>query len=249
MFSRGVLGQPCAGAILEPPYLPAMWSAMTLLHALPRLIAAIALTIGLSLPGCARAEDFTLIVLGDSLSAGFGLENPDTLVERIEAGLAEAGLAIDAINAGVSGDTAAQGRARFNWSVGPDADGVLIELGANDMFAGRDPAAVKADLAAMIEAARDRGLWVGLVGMRAPRNAGPEYRTAFDGLYPELSVEYDVPLYPFYFDGLIDGETGAREDDLFLRDGIHPTTEGVTIVADRLSAWLANNLPRAEGDA
>lgn len=195
-------------------------------------------------PGAERP--FDLVILGDSLTAGFGLAEPDLLAESLEAHLGEAGLDhVRVRGAGVSGDTAAGGRRRFDWAVGEGAEGVLIELGANDMFEGRDPGAIAADLRAMVETAQARGLWVGLIGMRAPRNAGEDYRAAFDGLYPRLAEETCAALYPFYFDGLIDAETGAARDALFLPDGIHPNAQGVAIVAQRMGAWLAEALKEA----
>ncbi len=192
-------------------------------------------------------EAFVLVVLGDSLTAGFGLEDPDRLVNGLQARMAEGreGV-IEVRNAGVSGETAEDGLRRFDWSVTPDADGVLVELGANDMFAGRDPSAVRADLAAIIERAEARELWVGLVGMRAPVNAGEDYRLAFDAIYGELSDAYCAPLYPWYFDGIIDPESGATRLELLLDDGLHPNAAGIDVVAERLGAWLAGAIDGEE---
>lgn len=199
-------------------------------------------------PAVESSDDpFVLVMLGDSLTAGFGLDDPDRLVDGLETHIAETRSApVEVRNAGVSGETSEDGLRRFAWSVEADADGVLVELGANDMFAGRDPAEVRADLAEILELSQARDLWVGLVGVRAPVNAGEEYRAAFDAIYGELSQAYCAPLYPWYFDGIIDPESGATRLELLLDDGLHPNAAGVDVVARRLGPWLARALDGEE---
>lgn len=195
----------------------------------------------------AKDEPLDLVLFGDSLFAGYGLANRDLLAERLQVHLTDKGYDAAVRQAAVSGDTAARARARFNWSVDEEASAVLIELGANDMFQARPVGAIRADLAAIIESALERELWVGLVGMRASRNVGPDYREAFDGLYADLAEAYCVPLYPFYFDGLIDPQTGRQKSQLFLGDRLHPNARGTAVVARRLGAWLDEALKEEAG--
>lgn len=192
----------------------------------------------------APAEPFVLVVFGDSLSAGYGLPPAAALPAQLALFLDADGAHLDVRNAGVSGDTSTTALARFDWSVVPEADGVLIELGSNDMLQGAPVEALEANIAAAIERAQARGLWVGLVGMKAPLNADPDYRAAFDAVFPDLADAYGVELYSYYFDGLIDPETGDSRPELFLPDGVHPTDAGVTIVAEGMADWLEDVLPR-----
>ena len=156
-----------------------------------------------------------IVVLGDSLSAGFGLSAADTL------------------NAGVSGDTAAGGLARLDWSVPDGTDAVILELGANDALRGSDPKSTRAALEAIIRRLKLRHIEVLLAGMLAPRNLGPDYAKAFDPIYPELAAQHGLILYPFIAEGV------AGDRALNQADGIHPTAAGVDVIVGRM-------LPKAE---
>jgi len=140
-----------------------------------------------------------------------------------------------------SGETSAQGLRRFDAAT-KDADGVVIQFGGNDMLQGRSPAAIEADLRDLVARARARKLWVGLVGMKAPPVAGAAYRVAFDRIFQDLAEEHAAPLYPFYFEGLIDERAGAARQELFL-DRVHPNAKGVAVVAERVAHWLERTLP------
>lgn len=183
---------------------------------------------------------YRLVILGDSLTQGYGLAQSQSLPVQLQALFSARGAHIEITNAGVSGDTSANGRQRFDEATA-GAAGVLIQFGGNDMIQGRSPAAIHADLAAMIARARERKLWVGLVGMKAPAIAGTAYRNAFDRIYHDLAEEHAAPLYPFYFDGLIDSSTGAGRGEYFL-DRIHPNARGVAIVAENIACWLSSTL-------
>jgi acyl-CoA thioesterase-1 len=174
-----------------------------------------------------------IVVLGDSLSAGLGLPAQDALPARLERALRARGLAIEIANAGVSGDTAAGGLARLDWSVPDGTDAVILELGANDALRGADPKATRAALDAIIRRLKERRIAVLLAGMLAPRNLGPDYAKAFDPIYPDLAAAHDLVFYPFIVEGV------AGDPALNQADGIHPTAAGVDVMVSRM-------LPKAE---
>jgi acyl-CoA thioesterase-1 len=190
---------------------------------------------GVALLGTAEAAErpVRIVVLGDSLSAGFGLAAQDALPAKLERALNAKGLAVEIGNAGVSGDTAAGGLARLDWSVPDGTDAVILELGANDALRGADPKATRASLDAIIRRLKARKIAVLLAGMYAPRNFGPDYVTAFDAIYPDLAAAHGLILYPFILDGV------AGDQALNQADGLHPTAAGVDIMVGRM-------LPQAE---
>ena len=187
----------------------------------------------------ARAEEVTLLALGDSLTQGYGLIEVQGFVPRLDDWLEAQGVAVRVINAGVSGDTTAGGAARVTWSLTDEVDAMIVALGGNDLLRGIDPAVSRANLAAILDAAQDREVEVLLVGMRAPGNYGADYKAAFDAIYPELAAAYGVALYPDFFVGLGNG-TPDELQRFFQSDGLHPNAEGVTrIVAAMGPAVLA----------
>jgi len=169
-----------------------------------------------------------IVVLGDSLSAGFGLPIQDALPAKLERALRAKGLAVEIANAGVSGDTAAGGLARLDWSVPDGTDAVILELGANDALRGSDSRATRASLEAIITKLKARKIAVLLAGMLAPRNLGPDYAKTFDAIYPQLAAEHGLILYPFIAEGV------AGDAALNQADGIHPTAAGVDIIVSRM---------------
>jgi acyl-CoA thioesterase-1 len=180
------------------------------------------------IPHAAMARTLRLVALGDSLTAGFGLSPGKAFPDRLEAALRAKGWDVKVINAGVSGDTAADGLARYDWSVPQDADALIIELGANDMLRGMKPEATKTTLAAILDKARAAHLPVLLTGMRAAPNLGGEYASQFSPIYSALAKQYDVSLYPFFLDGV------AGDPKLNQHDGLHPNTEGVEIIIEKI---------------
>lgn len=170
----------------------------------------------------ALADPLRLIAVGDSLTAGYGLAGEEGFVPQLDAWLAERGHEeVEVVNMGVSGDTTAGGRARLDWALADGADAVILELGANDMLRGLDPALARENLDAMLAELEERDLPVLLAGMVALDNYGPEYKEAFDGMYPELAERYDAILYPFFMEGVFD------RPELVQADGLHPNAEGV----------------------
>ena len=174
-----------------------------------------------------------IVALGDSLTAGLGLPAEAAFPARLQRALSRTGLAVEVANAGVSGDTSADGLARLDWSVPDDADAVILELGANDALRGIDPQRTRAALDAIVQRLAARRIPVLLAGMRAPPNMGADYAKDFDAIYPELAAAHAVIFYPFFLDGV------AAERGLNQGDGLHPTAAGVDVI-------VAGLLPKAE---
>ncbi len=177
------------------------------------------------------ARTLTLVALGDSLTAGYDLPQEAAFPMVLEQALRRDGYDVSVVNAGVSGNTAADGLARLDWSVNDGADGVILELGANDMLRGFDPGHTKGLLDQIVASLEARHIKVLIAGMLATPSLGAEYQKSFDNIYPELAAKYRAPLYPFFLKG-VTGHT-----DLVLADGLHPNAAGVkTIVAGILPA-------------
>ena len=140
--------------------------------------------------------DTRLLVLGDSLVAGYGLPPGQSFPAQLERDLKASGRDVTVINAGVSGDTTAGGLARLDWSLADNPQAVIIVLGGNDMLRGLPPEAAAANLDAIITRLGSRGIEVLLAGMMAPRNMGPAYVDAFDAMYPDLADRHDIEFYP-----------------------------------------------------
>jgi acyl-CoA thioesterase I len=174
------------------------------------------------------AAPVRIVVLGDSLVAGFQLKASDAFPAQLEHALKAKGHAVEVINAGVSGDTTASGLERIRWAVPERTDAVILELGANDALRGLDPARVKANLEKIITTLKADGAEVLLAGMLAPRNLGQDYARAFDAMYPELAGKHKLILYPFFLDGI------ALNGGLNLGDGIHPNPKGVAEITKRI---------------
>ncbi len=165
-----------------------------------------------------------LVALGDSLTAGYGLPSDEAFPAVLEKVLRAEGANVTIVNAGVSGDTASGGLARLDWTIGDGADGVILELGANDMLRGINPGVTEAALDAILAGLKARKIKVLIVGMKATPNLGPEYKARFDAIYPALAKKYDAPLYPF----LLEGVAGVQSLNQF--DGMHPNSAGVEII-------------------
>lgn len=182
----------------------------------------------------AHADDnvIDILVFGDSLVAGYDIPLEEAFPNRLEIALRERGHQVRLVNAGVSGDTTGGGVARLGWSLGEDIDAVILELGANDALRGLSPQQAKKNLAIMIEEIQSRGLPLLLAGMRAPPNLGRAYVEAFDSIYPALSEEYGVALYPFFLEGV------ALVPSLNLPDGLHPNPDGVEVMVRKILPYV-----------
>lgn len=197
------------------------------------------------LAGVALAEPLTLVALGDSLTQGYGLPQADGFVPQLEAWLRAKGADVTVVNAGVSGDTTAGGRARVDWTLTPDVDALIVNLGGNDLLRGIDPAASRANLDAILTAAGDRGLPVLLVALRAPGNYGPAFKAAFDAIYPDLAAKHGTLLTENFFAPLTDQQSRLRSPDLMQPDGIHPSAAGVALIVDYIGPKVIELLAKA----
>lgn len=178
-------------------------------------------------------KELVLVVLGDSLSAGYNLPGNKAFPAVLEDALRAGGHKVKVVNAGVSGDTTTGGLERLDWSVPDNASGVIVELGANDMLRGVDTAIPRDALTRIVTRLQGRNIPVMLAGMRAAPNLGGRYAEDFEGIFKDLSGKHNLVLYPFFLDGV------AGERSLLLDDGMHPNPEGV-------KTMVRNILPTVE---
>ena len=191
------------------------------------LLAAFVLT-QVAAPACAADRPVKIVALGDSLTAGFGLPTNVSFTAKLARALRAKGYDVDVVNAGVSGDTASGGLDRLDWSVPEGTDAVILELGANDMLRGIDPAVTKAALDKILGKLGARHISVLLAGMKALSNFGSDYMRNFEAIYPALASAHSVVFYPFFLDGV------ANDPKLNQADGLHPTATGVDVIVMRI---------------
>lgn len=185
--------------------------------------------------------------LGDSLTAGYGLPQDEGFVPVLESWLEERGAEVDLRNAGVSGDTTAGGLSRVDWTLTDDVDALIVELGGNDMLRGVDPGTSRGNLDGILAAAESKGLPVLLVGLTASGNFGPDYKAAFDAMYPKLAEQYGAQLYPDFFAALtaLEDQAAARREHM-QGDGIHPSASGVRLIVEDIGPHVLELVERAE---
>jgi acyl-CoA thioesterase-1 len=174
------------------------------------------------------AKPIKMVVLGDSLTAGYGLPAPAAFPAQLQKALKTSGMEVEMVNAGVSGDTSSGGRDRLDWSVPEGTEAVIVELGANDALRGTDPTVTRAALSDIVARLKARRIAVLLCGMYAPPNYGSDYSARFNAIYPDLSKSFGVPLYPFFLEGV------AGDAKLNQADGLHPTAEGVDVIVKNI---------------
>lgn len=192
-----------------------------------RLVFAALAMLGFGFPALA-APPIQMVVLGDSLSAGYLLPQDAAFPAALERALRAQGIAVEISNAGVSGDTSRGGLERLDWAVSEGTQAVLLELGANDMLRGIDPTQTKDALDKIITRLKARGVRVMLAGMLASPSLGKEYGERFNAIYPDLAKKHGIPLYPFFLAGV------AGDRALNLDDGMHPNRKGVEAIVQSI---------------
>lgn len=186
-------------------------------------------------PSFAAAQK-TLVAIGDSLTAGYGLPQDAAFPVQLEAALQQSGLDIKIKNAGVSGDTSTGGLQRLDWALANGADYVLLELGANDALRGIEPQITRQNLDKIIQKIQAKNIPIFLTGMKAPPNMGASYQTEFDEIFPALAEKYDITFYPFFLDGV------AAIEKLNQDDAIHPNKDGVAVIVSKMLPSLTDFL-------
>ncbi|HET7910102.1 MAG TPA: arylesterase [Nitrospira sp.] len=206
--------------------------ARELLNPLPKLVIVTvwlaASLVGSQLDALAVEDRPRIVAFGNSLTAGLGVAAEQAYPARLQRRLEEQGLRYRVINAGVSGDTTAGGLRRVDWVLKSRPDFVILELGANDGLRGLKLEETKANLERIIKRCQEASVTVILAGMRLPPNYGREYTIGFEAIYPALAKQYRLTLIPFFLDGVA-GSTSLNQ-----ADGIHPTSEGYRIIAEKV---------------
>lgn len=217
----------------------------TLGYGVLRWVRNLSLAIGV-FSSAAYAQTVTIAALGDSLTAGYGLPRDQGFVPQLQAWLDAQGADVVVLNAGVSGDTTAGGVSRVDWTLTPDVDGMIVTLGGNDFLRGLDPAVSRANLDAILAKASDAEVAVLLVGLTAGSNYGLDFKQAFDAMYVDLAAQYDVPLFPTFFAGLL-AAAGTQEGvaDYMQADGIHPNAEGVSVIVAAMGPAVLDLVERS----
>ena len=207
--------------------------------ALRRLVYALLLMAASASP--AEAKDVHVLAFGDSLTAGYGLPPGQGFAPQLEDMLRRHGIRAFVTNAGVSGNTAAQGRARLKWTLDglrTKPDLAIVALGANDMLRGLPPRQTRADLDSILAELKRRGIPVLIAGMLAARNLGPRYRTEYEAIFPGLAREHGAALYPFFLAGV------AGNPALALPDRVHPNFQGIKKMVSGITPTVLKALGR-----
>lgn len=209
--------------VVRPRPVRSMASALTF-----NVLAALALLAAVAVWQSAQAAQKSLLVLGDSLTAGYGLPGNESFPAQLEAALRKKGHDIKVVNGGVSGDTTAGGLARLDWLMAETPAFAIVALGANDGLRGLDPARSKESLEAILVKLKGKDIPVLLAGMLAPPNLGKEYGSDFNAIFPALARTQGVAFYPFFLEGV------AARPELNQQDGMHPNARGVGVMVERM---------------
>ncbi len=191
------------------------------------------------------AAEIRIAALGDSLTQGFGLPEGEGFVPQLEAWLHANGAEdVTVINAGVSGDTTAGGRARVDWVLADAPDAVIVALGGNDILRGIDPATTRENIDAILAAINEKGLPVLLAGLPAWTNYGAGYKEAFDAIFPDLAAKYDAILYPNFLGGIGERLEEGLARRMMQEDGIHPNAAGVRATVEAIGPVVLDLVER-----
>ena len=183
-------------------------------------------------PPAAVSNHRVIVCMGDSLTAGYGVDEAQAYPALLEARLREAGFSYQVINAGVSGETSSGALSRLDWMLTLDPDIVILETGANDGLRGVDPALTRRNVEEIVARLKAKNIIVVLAGMQMVRNLGPEFTRSFGAIYPEIARASELILIPFFLEGV------AGRSDLNQADGIHPTAEGYRIIVDHIQPYI-----------
>ena len=187
-------------------------------------------------PIITQAQDVKIILFGDSLMAGYGLDQSNHLDRLLEKDLLDQGIVSQVTNASVSGDTSNGGLNRLNWSLQDDYDLFILGLGANDMLRGISPETTKSNLEEIIKIVQKKSIPILLTGMQAPSSYGQDYQSSFNSIYPQLAKEYEIFLYPFLLEGV------ALDPNLNQSDGKHPNEQGIALISKKIAEKIKNIL-------
>jgi len=202
-------------------------------------VVNVLLVLAMVLVGSARAyagEAKIVLALGDSLTAGYGLDQPDAFPVQLQSALVALGVDVQVVNGGVSGDTSAGGRSRLQWLLSSPVDAVIVELGANDGLRGLDPAQTRDNLDWIMATLKKRQIPTLITGMLAPPNLGEDYGAEFNAIYPDLAQKYAALYDAFFLEGV------AADPALNQKDGIHPNAAGVAVIVKRLAPQVQDLL-------
>jgi acyl-CoA thioesterase I len=239
MFRGSPGAQASHGLWIRPRSYGALRALVQVPAFLTRLVMASVVACVAVIGAAAAAEGpIRVVAFGDSLTAGYGLAAAEAFPARLEQTLRARGAEVTIANAGVSGDTTADGLARLDWSVPEGTEAVILELGANDALRGLDPQLARRALETIIRRLKDRRAEVLLCGMLAPRNLGPDYGRAFDAIFPDLASAYGLVFYPFFLAGV------ASDKTLNQGDGLHPNAAGVDVIVSRIAPKVEEVLAR-----
>jgi len=187
-------------------------------------------------PILTQAQELKIILFGDSLMAGYGLDSSNHLDQLLEKDLLDQGIVSQITNASVSGDTSNGGLNRLSWSLQDDYDLFILGLGANDMLRGISPETTKSNLEEIIKIVQKKNIAILLTGMQAPSSYGQDYQSSFNSIYPQLAKEYEIFLYPFLLEGV------ALDPGLNQSDGKHPNAQGIALISKKIAEKIKNIL-------
>ena len=218
-----------------------------------KVLFVIMFIICMSVSGCDREQDNqlaaqepskpmkTIVAVGDSLTAGLGLDENESYPALLEKKLQAAGYKYRVVNGGVSGETSSGTLSRMEWILTLEPDIVILETGANDGLRGVDPQVAEKNLRQMLQILREKDVVVVLAGMKMVWNMGPEYVAEFNRIYPELAEDFDVVFFPFFLEGV------AMQSQLNLGDGIHPNSQGHKKITENIYPYVLEAIERREG--
>ena len=210
---------------------------------LPTIICIFLFCAGMTQFSTANDETIKIVAFGDSLSAGYNLKEEESFPSKLQLKLDENDYNVEIIHAGVSGDTSKGGLKRVDWSIPDEADGVILELGANDALRGIDPNETREAMDKIVARLQERNFNVLICGMLAPPSMGADYSEQFDPIFEDLAEKYKTLYYPFFLEGV------ATIPELNLSDGIHPNAEGIDVIVEMIFPYVEELVKEIRGES